>query len=135
MKSWTAQHLIAQLRKISPKPVLTKLEWTTEIDVLVDLLVELNGGFSLSSIDITSMTDPEADNLGVILKLVAQSRFLDISVISSFIETAFTTTLTTPLGVITNSPYAAKVAAWNTATTGEVDILVSLYQTFNQYPV
>ncbi|PKK87549.1 MAG: hypothetical protein CVV63_00640, partial [Tenericutes bacterium HGW-Tenericutes-8] len=116
--------------KVTPQPTLTKAEWTTEIDVLVDLLVELNGGFSLSSIDITNMTDPEADELGVILKLVAQSRLLDIEVISSFmksgIESAFGTTLTTPLGEVVDTPYATKVAAWNTPTTGEVDRLVAV---------
>ena len=116
--------------KVTPQPTLTKAEWTTEIDVLVDLLVELNGGFSLSSIDITNMTDPEADELGVILKLVAQSRLLDIEAISSFmksgIESAFGTTLTTPLGEVVDTPYATKVAAWNTPTTGEVDRLVAV---------
>ena len=116
--------------KVTPQPTLTKAEWTTEIDVLVDLLVELNGGFSLSSINITNMTDPEADELGVILKLVAQSRLLDIEVISSFmksgIESAFGTTLTTPLGEVVDTPYATKVAAWNTPTTGEVDRLVAV---------
>ncbi|MDY0346523.1 MAG: hypothetical protein RBQ70_02525, partial [Acholeplasma sp.] len=116
--------------KVTPQPTLTKAEWTTEIDVLVDLLVELNGGFSLSSIDITNMTDPEADELGVILKLVAQSRLLDIEVISSFmksgIESAFGTTLTTPLGEVVDTPYATKVDAWNTPTTGEVDRLVAV---------
>ena len=116
--------------KVNPQPTLTKAEWTTEIEVLVDLLVEFNGGFSLDSIDITSMTDSEADDLGVILKLVAQSRLLDINVISSFmkdgLEQAFNTTLTTPLGEVINSPYEDKVTAWNTPTTGEVDILVEI---------
>jgi hypothetical protein len=55
---------------------------------------------------------------------------LDIEEISSFmksgIESAFGTTLTTPLGEVVDTPYATKVAAWNTPTTGEVDRLVAV---------
>lgn len=112
--------------KVTPKPTLDKAMWITEINTLVDLFVMFNGGFDLTTLDITAMTDTEADLMGTAIKLLSKSYLLNVDQISTVIksgfETVFNTTLS-PLGAVYGgSNYSDKVAAWET----EADILVQL---------
>ena len=122
--------------KVSPKPVLNESMWATEIDVLVDLLVVFNSGFDLSALNITTMNDAQADELKVVMDLMAQSRLLEVSKISDVIksgfESVFNTTLS-PLGEVSAAAdsYAVKVDKWTNAVSGEVNKIVYLIKTMD----
>ncbi|MDY3195741.1 MAG: hypothetical protein RBQ95_02675 [Paracholeplasma sp.] len=119
--------------KVSPRPQLTKAMWTSEIDALVDLFVLFNEGLNLSTLDITTLDDQSADNLGQSINLLSSSYLLDVNqikpVIKSGFETVFSTTLS-PLGEVSSptDSYQDKVQKW----ADESSKLVSLIKQFDE---
>ena len=99
----------------SPRTELTKVMWDSEIDNLGDIIIQINAGGlgNLSSLDVKTVNTTELNKL---LKLVNNSRIIDISHIEGKVETAVNNTFDTDVTVnkvYTGSNYDEKVAAWN----------------------
>ena len=106
----------------SPRSVLTKVMWDSEIDNLGDIIIQINeGGLgNLSGLDVKTVNTTELSKL---LKLVNKSRIIDISHIEDKVEVAVNNTFDTDVSVnsvYTGSDYDEKVSAWN----AEIDKLI-----------